>query len=227
MRSATFLYMGQTVGERRTRAWLVLIAAAVVVLAAVGLAAAAGRAPQPRSLVLTLRDLPDILPGFQRVQGYVDHNARAARDTGGTVAEFAAMGRLTGYHASFDAKPQRISEDKTIIPFFLHHVESQANLYRSPSHARDRFRARNTEPLPRGVRLVHPKTRVGDEMVATVGTSPNPYLEGATDNVFVVYWRYGPVTAWVLVVGMKDTVRLPDAMALARKQQQRIAQALR
>jgi len=219
--------MRQAVVERRTRALLVLVAAAVAVLAAVGFAAGAERAPQPRLLVLTLRDLPDTLPGFQQVDGYVDHNARAARDTGATVAEFAAMGRLTGYHASFDAKPQRISEDKTIIPFFLHHVESQANLYRSPSHARARFRAQNAEPLPPGLRFVTTKTRVGDETTATLGTSPNPYLEGATDNVVFVYWRYGPVTAWVMVVGMKETVSLSDAMTLARKQQRRIAQALR
>jgi hypothetical protein len=219
--------MGRTVAERRRRALLVLIGAAVAALAAVGLAGAAEHAPKPRLLVLALRDLPQTLPGFQQVDGYVDHNARAARDTGGAVDEFVAMGRLTGYHASFDEKPERVSPDKTIIPFFVHHVESQANLYKSPSHARARFRAQKAAPLPAGVRLVKPKTRVGDEMIAKISTAPNPYLDGATDNVFYVYWRYGPVTAWVLIVGMKETVGLPDAMALAQKQQRRIAQALR
>lgn len=206
---------------------LVTASAAVVVPAAGSRTAVAARAPQPRLLVLTLRDLPESLPAFEQVESYLDDNARAARDTGGSVAEFAALGRLTGYHRSFDAKPERVSSEKTLVPSFVHHVESQANLYRSPAHARARFRAQIAGPLPRGARLVVPTTRVGDEMIALRNTAPNPYLDRTLDNVFVISWRQGPVTAWLLVVGMKALVTLPDAIALARKQERRIEEALR
>ena len=63
-------------------------------------------------------------------------------------------------------------------------------------------------------------------MIVATQTAPNPYLPGSQDSVYFIYWRQGPVTASVLVVGLKATVRLTDALALARKQQSRISQAL-
>ena len=89
------------------------------------------------------------------------------------------------------------------------------------------FAAQIAEPLPRGVSVLKSRARIGEQMIAFTQTTPNPYLPGSKDNVFFVYWRHGPVTAYVVIVGLKVTVHLSDAIALARKQQGRIVQALR
>jgi hypothetical protein len=202
--------------------------AGVGVLVGANAAVGASSRPNPKLLVLTLGDLPETVTGFERSRAYVDDNARAARDTGRTVAEVVALGRITGYYASFDEKRELVGPgSRILVGISVHHVESQANVYRSAALARASFRAQLSEPLPRGVRAVKPKTRLGDEMIVVTQVAPHPYLPGASDDVFFVYWRSGPVTASVLVAGLAEIVGLNDAMALARKQQQKLVQALR
>ena len=51
-------------------------------------------------------------------------------------------------------------------------------------------------------------------MIVATQTTPNPYLPGSQDSVYFIYWRQGPVTASVLVVGLKATCVSPTLWRL-------------
>jgi hypothetical protein len=66
-------------------------------------------------------------------------------------------------------------------------------------------------------RLLDPPS-VGDEALALERT-----LQGTPSTVyFTVAWRYGNVTSSVAVDGFEGKLTLSEALAVARKQQQRI-----
>jgi hypothetical protein len=195
----------------------VRLAAACVGLMVVGTAAASSTAANPRLMVLRLTDLP---AGFAANGGHYSGNVRAAKDSNGaaSVAAFLRWGRITGYDNSFT---------RTAL-LGLIQVESSASTYKSVRGAADSLHASYRQALKpiNGVRYTRLSTGgpIGHESRMYTGRTKSG---GTSLVVYLIAWRYFTVKAATIGAGVAGTVTPETIVALARKQQRHIVQALR
>jgi hypothetical protein len=180
---------------------------------------AAGKtaAPDTKAMVLALSDLS---AGFVQEVGYYADNATIAGESSSvSVADYRRWGRLTGYEARFIRVASR----------GLVGIESDASTYRTIGGARASLRASvrlATEPNEKGwvFRLASTQAPIGDEgrlYTTTVTTSG-----GMRAVLYVLFWRYRTVKAFLYGGGRQGTVSAESLIALARKQERKIEAAL-
>jgi hypothetical protein len=181
--------------------------AAVVALVAVLPAAAAD--VDPSRLVLHQSDVPS---GFrlERDESGVRSNARRARDTPELRGLFARAGRVTGYEATFGRIERRTFE--------IYLIESHVDVLRARRGAAmvlDEFDRQARVKLGRQVELRRAPADVGEAGWRYSGKTTKPFA--------IVGWRYERVFAVVFTLNLSPE----QTLLLARKQQRRIAAALR
>jgi hypothetical protein len=144
-----------------------------------------------------------------------ENGAQIALDNQGTPrADPHRFGREGGWIARY----KRSGTAKTRGPLL---VVSRADLFKAASGASSdlgKYRAMFAEAPGAGVRSL-PAPKLGDEAAATTFTQP-----GALPvRFYSIAWRYRNATASVTVEGWDGKVSAGDAVALARKQQARLA----
>jgi hypothetical protein len=189
------------------RAVLLAVAACAAFGAGIAGAASAG-SPDPKLMVLRLRDLG---VGFGRVSGTYVSNLQQGRKSAPwiTTAAYIRWGRITGYEESF-TKPATVG---------LVRVDSAASTYRTAVGAgksqRASYRATAKTVDPKFVRL---------PLGRAIGSGSRLYRAriGNTITVYLVLWRWQAVRAYVVGNWVHGTARPESVVALARKQQERI-----
>jgi hypothetical protein len=178
--------------------------------------AARTEAPDTKTMVLALSDLP---AGFSQEAGYYADNARiAAESSSVSPADYARWGRLSGYEARFT----RVGNGGFV------RIESVVSTYRSIGGARDSLHASfrvATEPNEKGwvFKLVWIQAPLGDEarLYTTKTTSG-----GRRAVLYVLFWRYRTVKAFLCGGGRQGTVSAESVIALAKRQERKIEAAL-
>lgn len=154
-------------------------------------------------LVLQPGDVPPELERF-------DEGRQAKVDQpGGARTAADRFGRLSGWKARY----RRTGSATATGPLV---VESRADVFDSDDGARDELDAFAAEPQGKATKI-----DLGDEGVLTTTVQaafPRPL------RIYVVAWRHGNAVAVVTVNGFKG-VSEQEALALARKQEARIAAA--
>lgn len=189
-----------------------------LVLAAVALTAStAVAATDPKTMVLRLSDLP---AGFGLKRGFYADNARAARETAAaSLADYNRWGRINGYEAEYAR--EGIAG--------IGQVNSAASTYKAAGGARDSLRrsfAQAAKPSPGGLRFKRLSAggRIGHEVRVYSTTYKS---EGLSVTLVTVLWRYGTVRASIYAGGLRGTVDVAEVVRLAKRQQSRVAAALR
>jgi hypothetical protein len=187
----------------------------VALLGAIVLAAATHAAnADPKSMVLTLADLPT---GFAVDKAYYADNKRAAKESAvQELADFVKWGRVNGFDRDF-------SRNATTGVLF---VSADASTYTKPAGAvaslHDSFQIDGRTEKFNGSSVTFervPMGRVGNEarmFTAKVTT------QGVPAVFYGVIWRSGSVVASVLIGGVEGSVKPSQAVQLATKQQARI-----
>jgi hypothetical protein len=187
----------------------------LVVIAAAGLPGAAATAPtsssatDPKALVLQLRDVP---AGFERTTGRYVSNAQANRESS-VKKNYAKLGRITGYEAEF--------EKEAILGILQ--ISSTASTYKTAAGAHNSIRISvQAADANREVRFRRLSVggRLGHEAYFHKATMTR---DGTKVDVFAVTWRTGRIYAGVLAAALAGSADPADVVALARKQQSRIA----
>lgn len=169
--------------------------------------------PDPRALVLKLRDMPT---GFALKSGHYVSNARAARESNRPVSDYVRWGRINGYEAIFE-KPVALS---ALLKGPIQ-VYSIANVYRTANGAKASF----AESVGPGLRKRDPQgklkrlsvgTRLGDQARLYTYTEKTG---GFTVRIFYAYWRTGRFIASVLTGGIEGGIDSESAVDLAKRQQ--------
>jgi len=162
------------------------------------------------NLVLQEADLPRVWIVFD-----VGRQARADAPPG-ERSDPRRFGREDGWKARY----RRPGSLATVGPLV---IESRADLFGSVSGARDDLDALENglaEALPGATIIDRPK--LGEEALAAM------LLQGAGERsvrFYLVAWREANATASIFVNGFARTTTLEQALALARKQQTRLARA--
>jgi len=180
------------------RVRLVLVAVAVAALLAVHASAAD---VDPKALVLRQADVPS---GFRldlQASG-VRTNASESRRSSELRALLTRSGRVTGYEAEFDGRDAMI--------------RSRTDLFRRPEGARMMLIWVDKQARLSGLKGLK-RARAG------VGAESWIYWQASASGSAVAIWRYGAAFAGVQGLGLSKA----RVLALARKQQRRIAAALR
>jgi hypothetical protein len=155
----------------------------------------------------------DVDPAFLRF----DEGKQGLTDLpGGRPAEQGRFGRQGGWKARY----RRAGTRQTSGPLV---IASLVDVFESTSGAKDEFETVQTE-LRDGELEWQPTDapRLGDEAVAmslTQGTGQTKV------SFFLVAWRDDNAVASIEANGFGDKITLDDAVALARKQEERIARA--
>ena len=195
----------------------VVIGAAAV--AAVVVPNAAGRMhparpalPDARTIVLQLADLPQ---GFGLDRGAYVSNAELAKQ-GDSNKDYVKLGRMSGYNVTY-RRPGLAG---------VLGVDAFASIYRSSTGAHDSYRLSLAGAVRDGgptFEWVVPRLALGSETrVYLVKTKQ----AGMVVDYYTVAWRHGRVFAEVICGGVAGRINLAQAVALARKQESRIADAL-
>lgn len=187
------------------------VSLAMAAFAAAALAGDAVSAPvvtDPMALVLQPRDLPT---GFARTSGRYVSNAQVNRE-GKVKKDYTKLGRLRGYEAIF----QKQASKGVIL------VSSQAATYKTAAGARESMTitARSSE--------AHFASRLRRLRVARIGDETRLYKLTVTEggmkvDLFSLIWTSERVFSVVLWQAPAGTADPASAVALARKQQARIA----
>ena len=155
----------------------------------------------PKTLVLQQADVPSGFRPDLQASG-VRTNASESRRSGELRALLARSGRVTGYEAEFDGR------DATI--------RSRTDLFRRPEGARMMLIWVDKQARLSGLKGLK-RARVG------VGAESWIYWQASASSSAVAIWRYGAAFAGVQGLGLSKA----GVLALARKQQRRVAAALR
>jgi hypothetical protein len=186
--------------------------AAAVAPAAQGVTQPAPSAPDTRRMVIQLADLP---AGFGRDQGAYVSNAELAKQ-GDSRKDYVKLGRLTGYNVTY----KRPGFTGVLV------LDAFASIYRSNAGAHDSLRLSLSGAAKdggAGFRWIPSGPVLGSEArVYAVSTKQN----GMPVEYYTVAWRHGRVFAEVICGGVSGRISSAEAMALARKQEARIAAAL-
>ena len=197
---------------------------ALAVVAALGLVAAwstAGAAANPQRMVVQLRDLPR---GFalDRSKTGVRTNAQVIRDVGpGTAAKVRRFGRLTGYEVTYKAKDFRRGEVPGVLV-----VIARVSLFRTTAGARGAAADPKSDCVSAGFRRIG----LGGHRPVGAGTQVCAMAERRSSTRFLTHyvgWRNGRAIGTVVVVSLHGAVTPLMALTLARRQDARMAAALR
>ena len=164
-------------------------------------APAAASGLDPEGLVLSQTDVPT---GFRldRDESGVRTNELEAREHPETRALFTRWRRVTGYQAAYERSDSRI--------------EARADIFRDRDGAHSLLAWVDREVRKGGVKGLK-RARAG------VGGEGWVYWGGSSSTVAFVVWRHSRVWSGVAGMGLGKA----RVLALARLQQQRIAEALR
>jgi len=195
---------------------LVAMGVVALVAAVVPTASARGERMQPtrpdaRTMVLQLTDLP---LGFDLDQGAYVSNAELTKH-GDAAKDYGKLGRVTGYNASY-RRPGLTG---------VLGVNAFASIYRSSTGAHDSFMLTVEGAKRNGGRSFRwlPVPALGSETRAYLFTT----TQSGTKVVFyTVAWRHGRIFAEVVGGGVSGNIRPAQVLALARKQDARIATAV-
>jgi hypothetical protein len=162
-----------------------------------------------RSIVLQPSDLPSV---FQR---FDEGRQGRAEQPGGLRGDPARFGRVEGWKARY----RRPGSARTSGPLV---IESRVDLFGDSDGATEEL-----DTLESGVdmRLLAQAPDLGDDAFAATVRQPSGVPGASGVRFYLVAWRQGNVTASVSVNGFEGRLELDDALALARKQQQRIESA--
>ncbi|MBA2463027.1 MAG: hypothetical protein H0V45_14915 [Actinobacteria bacterium] len=189
---------------------LASLSAATLVAALVATtAASAPVADDPKTMVLQLRDLP---AGFARTSARYVSNTQANRESK-VKKDYAKLGRVTGYEAIFQ------KEATTGII----NVNSSAGAYKTARGARESF-AITMRAVEATREIRFRRLPLG----AKIGQEARLYKATVTENgiqvdLFTVAWRFDRVYAALTGGALAGTANPTAVVALARKQQARIA----
>lgn len=188
--------------------------AASVTLVFVAGASGATATPNPKRMVLQLSDVPS---GFSLVRGRYVSNAQAAKET--TVKkDYAKLGRINGYESEFARHG---------VPLVgILQVTSAASNYKTAAGAHASIRISEVAALrstPRFRRL-SVGTALGDEARLLAVTKRQG---GVSVDVYALVWRSGKVYASIFAGALAGTGNPAQVVALGKKQQRRIIQAVR
>lgn len=189
------------------------------VAAAVALATGCGSGdedePQPlplRALVLQARDLP---AGFET---FASGPARRPDAAAGRRDDPGRFGRVGGWEASYRRAGGRSTPGPLVVVSRVDAFRQAAGAGRQ--HAREREGlARAVASRPARVRALRPP-RIGEEAAGTVQTGAGA---GAPARFFTVAWRQGTLTGTLRVSGFAGRLSERDVLALAHRQQERMA----
>jgi hypothetical protein len=179
--------------------------------------AARTEAPDTKAMVLALSDLA---AGFSQEAGYYADNASiAAESSSVSPADYARWGRLSGYQARFT----RVGISGLV------RIESVASTYRSIGGTRDSLHASfrvATEPNEKGwvFKRASIQAPLGDE--ARLYTTKMTTSAGTRAVLYVLFWRYRTVKAFLYGGGRQGTVSAERVIALAKRQERKIEAAL-
>ena len=168
------------------------------------------------TLVLAPADLSDVWVPFNSGR-QVSADAPA-----GTHSNPERFGRLDGWIARF----RRPGSQQTTGPLV---IESRADLFESAGGARDELsRARSELGTAIGARaaakpLADPA--IGDEAFAATILQKSGGGGIADVRFYLISWRHQNVVASIFVNGFERKLTFPQALALARAQERRIARA--
>ncbi len=199
-------------GDAALAAILLLAAVIWAVLSGGAAAASVHRTADPKRMVLRLSDLPT---GFGRVSGRYVNNARAAWETVGIpLGDYLRWGRINGYEETF-------RRSSTVG---LTEIQSQASTYKSTKGASESLHASfRAADKTKAVKHLSLNARLGYE---TRLYSYSTKSQGFNLIVYVVVWRYKTARAAVIGGGISGTVLPERVVAIAQKQQRRIAAEL-
>ena len=190
------------------------LVAALALLASLAVVAPAAPAPGPgvvtKAMVLTLRDLP---PGYDLTTGHYVTNAELKRKDP-AWKDYAQLGRIAGYNASY----------KTLGIGGMTAVDAFASVYKTGVGAHNSLMLTLVQAHEQdGTKLLlaGPGLLGGDTLVYRMKGS------GSNEDLYAVAWRRGSVLAEVIGAGRTGTVDVADVVALAKKQDSRIARALK
>jgi hypothetical protein len=195
------------------------LVAAIAVLAGMAVPCADGKTHSTRVLrtdakvmVLQLSDLP---AGFGLQDGAYISNAQLMKRTS-TRKDFRGLGRLTGYDVTYA---------KRGVAGVLG-VDAFASIYRSEKGAHDSFlvsMAGAQKKAGSSFKQLSAEERLGSEARLFLATTTEG---GMKVDFYTVAWRHGPVFAEVMGGGLSGKVDPAQVIALAQKQELRIAKAL-
>lgn len=201
------------VRARRSMMKAVALAASVTLVAVAG-ASGAPATPDPKRMVLQLRDQPS---GFSLERGRYVSNAQAAKET--TVKkDYAKLGRINGYESQF------ARHGAPLVGILQ--VTSAASNYKTAAGAQASIRisdaaARRSTPRFRRLSV---GTALGDEARLLTVTLRQG---GVSVDVYTLIWRSGKVYASIFVGALAGTGNPAQVVALGKKQQRRIIRATR
>jgi hypothetical protein len=184
-----------------------LLATTAVLAGCMGDAEPAVTVGEGPRLVLQPADLPS--PPWTRF----DVGRQGIADApGGSRSDSARFGRQGGWKARY----RRPGSSTTTGPLV---IESRADVFESADGARadlDAIEDDLGQTLAGAQRLDDPD--LGDEAIAATA------IDGTVRH-YLVAWREGNVSAWILVNGFRRGIRWEEALEISRKQQKRIAAA--
>ena len=200
--------------DRRAVLGLAPALAAAALLGA--LSAPATAAPRdPSRLVVQTTDLG---PGFSKAQGRMRPNALVARESGVPLATLKRWGRVSGYEAVY-ARPV----DPTTAQRGAATVTAAVSLYRDAAG----LRAAHAASVERFARLARPRPKplpapgrfgAGARMWET-----RFMQDGVRVVTYTIIWRERGALSHLTVAGLAGRLGAKDAVAIARRQQARIA----
>jgi hypothetical protein len=178
------------------------IAGAILSTAAMPIHVTAKSLPQPKALVLTLKDLP---AGFTLDKAPTIDNAQAAKLDHVTKASYDRLGRITSYDVTYS---------HTVL-VGVAEIENWVVSYRTAAGAHT---AAQPPTLPSSFHRMSTGA-IGNECFGYTGTQKG--MLGV-----IVRFRRDPYNATVLVVGVAGTFDPAQAATLARIIDKRIAKSL-
>lgn len=188
------------------------LVAALAALACLAIAAPAASAsgPPAKTMVLSLRDLP---PGYDLTGGQYVSNAEL-KGKNPAWKDYRKLGRITGYNASYTTLGVTgVTEIDTFASLYKTGVGAHNSLLLTLVQANDED----------GTKLLAsaPGLLGGDALVYRMrGSSPKI-------DLYAVAWRRGSVLAEVIGGGLSGRIDAADVVALAKKQDRRITDALK
>lgn len=192
-------------------------ALAVAALAVALVAAPAGAARDPAALVLQLEDLSAV---FDRTSARYRTNATTARENGVKPALLESWGRVNGYEALYER-----SVDPAVPPRGAATITANVSVYRTRAGLRKAY-ARSVARIGE-VRKGEP-ARVARALPGKVGDEARLWETRVTQDglpivVFTLVWRANGALSHLSVAGIQGRLTAADVLALARKQQARVA----
>lgn len=190
----------------------VLLAACAVPAAAVTSATAAP--PDPSQMVLQRQDLP---AGFALTGRRDRPNAAVAAETGVRLAVLRGWGRIGGHEATYDREV-----DPQAPPRGPASVIAVVSTYHSATGLRKAFTA-SAARIDRDAKAEHRPMRLGSRLGDAARLWETRFeQDGVPVVLYTIVWRSRGALGYLSVAGVGGRLKPADALALARRQQERI-----